>query len=354
MHTQVDIGEPVVLRIEAFNGLDVLADPAAIALTITRPDGTTVVLAIGALTHVQTGVYTYSYTTTQNGIHEYEFNCSGGGVSLIEGGYFLVGAGTDPGPCDEWITPTDVFAYKPASDIPVASRDYGLAADCAEAATRILFLLSHRQYTGICKETVRPCRRCAGWWYPDGYRPLWGECTCGASSFRACGCPTLPEIELGGSPVLGISSVWIDGAALAKTAYRVDDGKWLVRIDGQPWPSCQDLRADPTVDDDTFAVTYYYGKIVPADGVMAAKRLAGDLYLGLIGSNECVIGGANVQSIVRQGVQYTFGDPSAQLAEALLNLREVDLFLTAERYGRSHRQTLTVSPDSMPVVRRTG
>lgn len=352
MHAQVDVGEAVVLRVECLNSAGDHADPVAIALTVTKPDGTTTVLAIGALTHVSTGIYTYSYTTTLNGMHEYLFDASGGGINLIADGYFLVGTPTDPGPCDDWITPTDVFAFKPASDIPVVDRDYGLAADCAEAATRILFLLSHRQYTGICKETVRPCRRCAGWWYPDGWAPYWGDCTCGASSWRSCGCPTIPEILLGGSPVLGISRIRIDGATLASTAYRVDDGRWLVRIDGQPWPTCQDLRADPATDDDTFDVTYYYGKIVPADGVLAAKRLAGDLYLGLVGSSECVIGGANVQQIVRQGVQYDFGDPSAQLAEALLNLREVDLFLVGERYGRSHRQTLTVSPDSLPTVRR--
>ncbi len=351
MHEQYDINETATLR-AFFQGVDGdPVDPTTITLTITLPDGSQVVKTKPQLTDdADVGRWSYPLVLTLNGVYTHHWASTV--PELVQSEYFIVGASTDTGPCDAWISPEDVFAMKPASDVAEAERDYDRAADMAEAATRILFALSGSVYTGICNDVVRPCRRCEGWTTPYGWSwdASWGLCSCQSPSARACGCGSLDEIRLSTAPVLGVLEVRLDGVVLAPTAYRVDDGKWLVRTDGEGWPSCQDLTADPASDEQTFQVSYVFGRVPPMDGVLAAQRLAGDYYASAVGL-DCALP-ANVQSLVRAGVQYIMGDPSQELKDGVLGLVEVDRFLTAERYSRSHRQTVIASPDMLPQVRR--
>jgi hypothetical protein len=66
--------------------------------------------------------------------------------------------------------------------------------------------------------------------------------------------------------------VLVDGVAVDPTLYRVDNGDELVRLDGEAWPTTQDMLLDPD-QPGTFAVTYLHG--VPVDGLGA--RAAGVL-----------------------------------------------------------------------------
>lgn len=356
MYDQYDIGETATLQVTCLNTAGALAAPILLALVITHPDGTQDTLAIGDLTLVSTGLYTYDVALDADGVWTYTFTAQGNDVNFTTTEYLLVGIDTRAsGPCDLWIGPADVFALKPASDVAAADRNWGLADECAQAASRLLYILSRSRYPGICREVVRPCRRSEAWTTPPRWwwwNESWGYCTCQSPSSRACGCSRLDEIQLGAEPVLAIAEVRIDGAILAPSAYRVDDSRWLVRVDGEGWPCCQDLTASPLTDDNTFQVTFFAGRTPPADGILAAKRLAGDLYQGLTGG-DCALP-ANVQSLVRRGVDLEFASPSGELEQGLTALREVDLFLHAERWQAAHRQSLTVSPDSLPQVRRVG
>ena len=337
----IDLGEVVTLRAVFLTGANVVADPTGGTLVITLPDATTVTRQIVTQTTTDgTGRWHYDYTTTQNGVHTYVWTPTGP-VSGIQAGEFLGGEFTTPGPCTEWAGVEDIFDCGPCAD--VATPNYGTAADMLAAATRILYELSNQRYPGLCRHVVRPCRRsdhwdCAGWHHG------WGACGCGAASPRECGCPSGAVVELPDVPVLQIDSVRVNGSLVASSAYRLDEQRFLRRIDTDTWPNCQDLTADPATDDATFQVTYWAGVLPPADGILAVKRLACELYQGCVGG-DCALP-ANVANLTRLGMDVAFIDPTTIIGEdGLTGIREVDLFLQAERYGRTHGGLLTVSPD---------
>jgi hypothetical protein len=131
---------------------------------------------------------------------------------------------------------------------------------------------------GVCPITVRPCLvGCGGvatYQSAPAMSGYYAGAPIGRSGFaphvradgqwvNACGCRTdcscsaLCEAILPG-PVGDITEVWLNGAILDPTAYRVDNGNRLVRTDGDCWPACQDMAQDAH-GDDAFSVTYYRG-----------------------------------------------------------------------------------------------
>lgn len=62
---------------------------------------------------------------------------------------------------------------------------------------------------------------------------------CGCSS-NDCSCTSLCEVIMP-SEVGEIVSVFLDGKEVFPSSYRVDDGRKLVRTDGECWPACQDM-----------------------------------------------------------------------------------------------------------------
>lgn len=349
MHDQHAVGEQLTLEwtfVNASSGA--LANPSAIAVTIT--DGAVVTnKVIGDLTLVATGRYSYDYTPASTGVLEYRAVASGNGVSADVTEYVVIGAPSVDGPCDLWVGPVDVFDCKPASSTETAARDYAFAADCAAAASRILFTLSNRRYPGICKETVRPCRRSRWNPTPAGWHSSWGSCGC--DSPTGCACSGVDEIRLGGRyPILGIQRIRIDGTTLAASAYDVHDHNYLVRLDGDSWPGSQDLSNDPASDPETFDVTYFYGRTVPEEGVLAAKRLASELYSTCTGG-PCGLP-KRVQNITRQDVSMSFIDPMEFLDQGRTGLYEVDLFLAAEEHGRRNLGTVVATPGLLAQNRR--
>jgi hypothetical protein len=217
------------------------------------------------------------------------------------------------------------------SDTPAGEVD-----QARQAATEILDALSGRQF-GACPVTLRPCRRdCAevpwGWsqWpgvsYPTAalVGGLWFNLTCGMCS-GSCSCSALSEALLP-APVHTITSVRVDGSPLATGAYRVDDGRVLVRTDGGSWPRCNDLSlADTEVG--TWSVTATYGQDVPVLGELAVGELACEILRACAGE-DCRLP-ANVTQLVRQGVTIQMPDPTALLKDGLLGLPLSDRFILA-------------------------
>lgn len=157
---------------------------------------------------------------------------------------------------------------------------------------------------GGCPITVRPCRTIC----QDGYNPFgtsafspqnwsgtWFNCTCGGDT---CGCGALCQLELP-RPVGTVDTVKVDGVVLDPNTYRVDDGKWLVRTDGDCWPGCQDL-SKPDTEAGTFSVTYL--NAIPVDhlGQYAAGVLACE-YAKACAGIKCRLP-SGVTSITRQGI----------------------------------------------------
>lgn len=247
-----------------------------------------------------------------------------------------------PSPCDDYQT------------------DQNLADDMLQAASNILYRLTARRWPGVCADTVRPCvRRIYEEWGADQRRRIEGRWpwrlwpACGCQTGRRCGHTTLDEITLGGEPVISVTEVRIDGSVLSSDAYRIDDNRWLVRIDGQDWPTSQDLAADPATDDDTFQVEFTYGADPPVDGKHAAAVLACELYKAAQPEDlgECRLP-RRLQSLTRQGVDMVVSDTMEFVGEGRTGLPEVDFFIQSANPHQLRRNATVLTPDIGRRVRR--
>lgn len=232
----------------------------------------------------------------------------------------------------------------------------GERAAAVDIASDVLFQLSGRQFSGECTATVRPCRqrpgadahRSSSYWGDLGYQHSWGDCGC--SSQDECGCGTLSQVDLGGYPVASITTVKVDGAIVLGSAYRVDEHRFLVRVDGDGWPCCQDLsEADTEVG--TFSVTFKYGVAPPPSGVNAAEKLACSLLTS--GSDDCELP-ERIQTVTRQGLTQVIIDPQSFLQDGKVGIYEVDLFLAAFNPEGLRQPAAVLSPDFANPVRRVG
>ena len=169
---------------------------------------------------------------------------------------------------------------------------------------------------GVCSGTIRPCRSSLGRWgsafwghgrglHPELVAGEWLNLGCGVCRDTcSCGVPT--SLRLPG-PIVSMSQVFVDGAVLPATSYRVDNESLLVRTDGAMWPWCQNL-ALPTTEPGTWSITYDYGREVPIGGQIAAGVLACELAKAACRDASCALP-QRVQTITRQGVTLAMLDP---------------------------------------------
>ncbi|MDG4796952.1 hypothetical protein [Micromonospora sp. WMMD1082] len=252
------------------------------------------------------------------------------------------------GPC-EWQLNT---AYCKGWD----TIDEAARTAATDLAREVLWSLSGRRF-GLCSLTVRPCRRGTydGWlrrepWLTLPYGSL-AVTWCGCVGFGSCECvPAAAEVSLNG-PVYDVIQAMVDGEVLSPEAYVVQDRRWLVRVDGGSWPWTQDL----TLGDDqpgAWAVTYRRGVQVPVGGQVAAGQYACEVAKALTGDSTCRLP-RRVQSVVRQGVQATFVDPSQLVKDGMTGLPEVDQWLRVVNPHRLPRDSVVWSPDLDRGRRRT-
>lgn len=249
------------------------------------------------------------------------------------------------GPCEPWTTAALMEAGCLAS---LDTVDSDLADQTALMAGEVLFALSGLQFPGVCEATVRPCRMVQGvtppgWWVAQWGYGAFGYCSCRPYTHRSCDCPSADEVRLAGFPVTSIQQVLLDGAVVDPDRYVIADEQYLTRIDGETWPCCQDLGGDPQHDENTWEVTYTYGRPIPEAGKVAALTLACELYRALAGE-ECNLP-ERIQSITRQGVSVAILDPMSFLDEGKTGLYVVDLFLKAYNPKGRRRRGHIASPD---------
>lgn len=171
------------------------------------------------------------------------------------------------------------------------------------AATGILFRATCQLYPGLCDVTVRPC----------------AHCNCGRNK---CGCGRYFYITLQDSyPVTEINEVKIDGNVVDSSTYRIDDFKQLVRLDGQCWPTCNDLSLDST-EPQTFDVSYTAGREPPIELQMACAELACEMKRACNGQS-CGLP-RNVTSVSRQGVSMNIDALESAVNGAVTGLAVVD------------------------------
>lgn len=221
---------------------------------------------------------------------------------------------------------------------------------------------------GLCSVVLRPCRAdCAalmpetfwgrGPWvpYPNGavWGPVlvggqWYNLTCGNCGGDACSCTTTHAIALPG-PVNSVEEVLIDGTALATSAYRVDDARWLVRLDGDRWPPCQDMNAAPS-EADTWQVSYTRGVPVPVGGQMAAGRLACEFAKAACSDPSCALP-QRVQTVTRQGVTVAVLDSFEDVTKGRTGIWTIDAWIASVTSGP--RPSRVYSVDVKPKGRVT-
>jgi hypothetical protein len=259
--------------------------------------------------------------------------------------------------CTPWVTAEDL------ADCVGATPNEALLDQALMGASNLLFKLSGRKYPGACSDILRPTARYGSWrgvlvdtaptdaiagkllysgrsW--DGF--------CGCNRTTRAGCHSIAEITLGVYPLVDVTSVKIDGVVLDAADYRVDDYRWLVRIDGGGWPCCQRMERASS-EEDTFEVTAIYGVEPPEDGRIAATKLACELYKSVVDPAECKLP-KRVTSITRQGVTMALLDPFTILDEGKTGLYEADLFIKTENPAGLQRRATVSIPGRGRRVRR--
>jgi hypothetical protein len=231
---------------------------------------------------------------------------------------------------------------------------------------------------GVCPVVVRPCRQdCGGmdtFWglgpfasgsaaqygpYPNGgyggsnrsgfgsypnpqlVGGEWTNVSCGFCRDEcSCGASSLMTLRLPG-PIAEVTQVLVDGVALDPAAYRVDNHALLVRLDGTPWPRCQDMTL-PTTDAGTFSIAYQRGREVPVGGQVAAGLLACELAKAICRDSSCALP-QRVQTITRQGVTMAMIDSGQGIEQGQTGIWTIDSWVSS--ITRPIRPSTVLSPD---------
>lgn len=258
--------------------------------------------------------------------------------------------------CEPWASDADLCS--PCNDYAF---DSALMDDFFQMSSEVLYQLSGQQFPGTCEEVIRPCTRGAwnGIWRdaPLSHFPYrrWGLPVCGCPDDDSCSCTFMSKIALPHYPIIS-ATVKLDGNTF--TAFRIDDQKYLVRTDGERWPCCQDLSL-PATDEDTWEVSYDWGREVPVAGRRAAGILACELYMACNPEQfegQCRLP-RNIVQIARQGVTVLVSSTSELFTTrtgqpAKFGIWEIDMFLRAfNPYGLT-APTVIITPDEAPVGKR--
>jgi hypothetical protein len=139
---------------------------------------------------------------------------------------------------------------------------------------------------------------------------MYGNCWC----TDGCNCSNAPSVTLEG-PVGNIVDVRVGGVSLPPSAYRVEDGTRLVRLDGEGWPACAG---------DNFTVTYLNGYEVDELGEYVGGIMAKEYLAALTDERNCRLP-AEATTVARQGMTLTF--TPGLFPGGLTNIHEVDVYI---------------------------
>lgn len=229
----------------------------------------------------------------------------------------------------------------------------------AEYGALIAWAATGRRF-GLCERTVRPCGQATdnpngyfwtdGTWMPYTFRGQWRNCAGCNAGYGCCSCEPRCQVWLPGPiysiPATGIS---VDGDIVDVDAWRVDDNKWLVRTDGECWPTCQDFNVDSGTG--YFSVTYLGGMPVPRVLLGAAGELACEWARACRG-DPCRLP-QRITSISRQGLSVSLADIDGLLDRGLTGITTVDQVIRSFNPSSIPSRMNISSPDWPPVTKVT-
>lgn len=248
------------------------------------------------------------------------------------------------GPCDWPVNYAACMTCTPLDGMSAQDR-----AAFEEMATDYLWNWTLKSY-GVCHGTIRPapksCLPLSAWGemssgvWPDGAGWYWADLFCGLHGVTNCACHLLTSIQIPG-PVVSIEEILIDGAVLSPIAYRIDNTRTLVRVDGGAWPWTQDLTL-PTTSPDTWSITYDYGREVPIGGAIAAGVLACELAKAACRDSSCALP-QRLQTITRQGVTMAMIDAFEGIEKGHTGIWLIDSWISS--VTQPTRPSQVYSPD---------
>lgn len=212
------------------------------------------------------------------------------------------------------------------------------AAERATSATLRMLTLYRVGGTPI---TVMPCARSCraprmrvGMFHPvlldsGSYANCW--CSTG------CSCASNPTVTLT-APVGKIIEVKVNGEVVQASAYQVEDGDKLVRVDGKGWPACAGKD---------FTVTYLNAYPVDEYGRYVAGFLASEYLKAFASDKKCRLPSA-IRTLTRQGISYEI--TPGMFPNGLTGVPEVDAYILQWNPNGLRTKPQVYSPD-MPKQR---
>lgn len=234
-------------------------------------------------------------------------------------------------------------------------------------ATDVLWALTGRRF-GFISIKLRPFRNAirntpypAPWLpWPGAQMPPFGATAVGmatdmwyfVNSYPGSGPDGISpnnEVKLT-SPVHAVTEAKVDGVVLPTTAYRLDDHRFLMRVDGQMWPQQNNLlKADTEVG--TWTITAQFGETVPSSAAVAVGELAGE-FLRAVNGEDCRLP-RTVTQLARQGVTITMPSIAESFDKGVTGLFLTDLFIKSVNPNKLQQRSRSYSVDT-PTMRRTG
>ena len=264
---------------------------------------------------------------------------------------------------ESWVTEQEIR--------PLLEKTFPAAINLAQVATassEILFKLSGRQFTKGGAQTVRPTMVYRDFGYMPWYMASFGGWGTAWSTFPFnpqwpdglwYDCPSQAELTFPG-PVRRIIQVKVDGAVLTSGKdYVLFNGRRLVRqassaaplTDAAVWPFLQWLDL-PDTEQNTWSVTYEFGKPVPASGYLAAVEMAVQIAKAVANPTDPTIRlPARVTSVASQGVSAVVQDPLNFIERGLTGIPVVDLFIMSVNPYGLRRRSRVITPDTIALER---
>jgi hypothetical protein len=126
-------------------------------------------------------------------------------------------------------------------------------------------------------------------------------------------------------PLLEVSEIRLDGVVLDASAYRVENSKFIRRIDGQYWPYINSFAIPQMAGhEQEIQVDITVGRDVPIELKMACADLACELKKACNSDESCTLP-PHVRSIARRGVDIQIDDITSLFKDGLFGIPTIDM-----------------------------